>query len=219
MQTFDTPTPIAVVVDVPAGRLRLVAADRTDATVDIRPADPSRARDVTAAERTTAELQDGALRVSAPVRHELLGPSGTVEVTVQLPAGSQVQAVGPVTVHGTGRLGEVTVRGAVGTITLDEVAAAHLDTAAGDITIEHLTGAAEISTAQGDIRVTEARHGSLVLSTRLGDITVGAASGVSAALDAGTTVGRISDALKNDGTPVLGIRATTTQGDITAHSL
>ena len=40
------------------------------------------------------------------------------------------------------------------------------------------------------------------------------------ALDAGTTVGRIRNALRNtDGTPGLNIRATTTVGDITARSL
>ncbi|NUS03674.1 MAG: hypothetical protein HOV97_14055, partial [Nonomuraea sp.] len=48
---------------------------------------------------------------------------------------------------------------------------------------------------------------------------VGAAAGVSAVLDAGTGQGRISNALKNDGTAELDIRATTSSGDITARSL
>ena len=62
-------------------------------------------------------------------------------------------------------------------------------------------------------------HGTVVLRTQSGDITVGAAAGVSAALDAGTTHGRISNALKNDGSTELDIRATTSDGDITARSL
>jgi hypothetical protein len=53
----------------------------------------------------------------------------------------------------------------------------------------------------------------------MGDITVGAAAGVSASLDAGTGHGRVSNALKNDGTTGLDIRATTNHGDITARSL
>ncbi|MFD1496392.1 DUF4097 family beta strand repeat-containing protein, partial [Streptosporangium lutulentum] len=76
-----------------------------------------------------------------------------------------------------------------------------------------------ISTARGDIRITEAMGGTVVLRTQSGDISVGAAAGVSAALDAGTSYGRITNALKNDGTAVLDIRATTSSGDITARSL
>jgi hypothetical protein len=62
-------------------------------------------------------------------------------------------------------------------------------------------------------------RGTVVLRTQSGDISVAAASGVSAALDAGTGYGRISNTLKNDGTAELDIRATTLQGDITARSL
>jgi hypothetical protein len=62
-------------------------------------------------------------------------------------------------------------------------------------------------------------RGTVVLRTQSGDISVAAAAGVSAALDAGTGYGRISNALKNDGTAELDIRATTSHGDITARSL
>lgn len=73
---------------------------------------------------------------------------------------------------------------------------------------------------QGDIRIDEAVGGVLELATQSGDVTVGAAAGVSAALDAGTTLGRISNSLKNSaGAADLTIKVTTTQGDIDAHSL
>ena len=73
---------------------------------------------------------------------------------------------------------------------------------------------------RGDIAVTEAARGTVVLSTQAGAVTVGAAAGVSATLDAGTTLGWISNALQNaGGTPGLNIHATTTVGDITARSL
>jgi hypothetical protein len=62
-------------------------------------------------------------------------------------------------------------------------------------------------------------RGTVVLRTQSGDISVGAAAGVSATLDAGTDYGRVSNALKNDGTAELDIRATTSHGDITARSL
>ena len=58
-----------------------------------------------------------------------------------------------------------------------------------------------------------------MLRTQSGNITVAAATGVSASLNAGTTHGRISNALKNNGTAELDIHATTSNGDITARSL
>ena len=80
-------------------------------------------------------------------------------------------------------------------------------------------GPAEITTARGDIRVAEAVRGTVVLRTQTGGISIGAATGVSARLDAGTTFGRISNALTNNGTVELDIHATTAKGDIVAHSL
>lgn len=89
----------------------------------------------------------------------------------------------------------------------------------GDVEVGRLGGPAQISTARGDIRITEALRGTLTLRTQSGDITVTAAAGVSAALDAGTTHGRVSNALTNNGTTELDIHATTSHGDITARSL
>ncbi|MEU4746003.1 hypothetical protein AB0G02_36845, partial [Actinosynnema sp. NPDC023658] len=68
--------------------------------------------------------------------------------------------------------------------------------------------------------ITEATHGKIVLRTQAGNITIHAATGIPATLDAGTTHGRINNALKNTGGVTgLDIHATTTQGDITARSL
>ncbi|MFF2779683.1 hypothetical protein ACFVU3_32885, partial [Streptomyces sp. NPDC058052] len=66
MQTFATTAPIAAVVTVPAGHLRFIAADRADATVEVRPATAGRSRDMKAAEETTVSFADGVLRIAAP---------------------------------------------------------------------------------------------------------------------------------------------------------
>lgn len=220
MQTFDTHAAVSAVLAVPAGRVRLVAADRTDAAVEVWPADASKRRDVTAAERTTVEHRDGTLRVTTPSRSDHLGPTGAVRVTVHLPAGSRVQAtVAAADVRGVGRLGDVTVEAAQGAITLDEVASARLTTLAGDVSIGRLGGGAQISTAAGDITITEAAGGVVTLTTQAGDVSVGAARGVSASLDAGTGHGRIRNALTAGGAIELEIRATTAHGDVTARSL
>lgn len=85
--------------------------------------------------------------------------------------------------------------------------------------VGRLNGSADISTARGDIRISEAAHGTVVLRTQSGDISVTAADGVSATLDAETGRGRVHNALRNDGTAALDIRATTAHGDISARSL
>ncbi|CAM5654904.1 Putative adhesin domain-containing protein OS=Streptomyces aurantiogriseus OX=66870 GN=GCM10010251_81660 PE=4 SV=1 [Streptomyces aurantiogriseus] len=224
MHTFATPAPIAAVLDIQAGRVQVIAADRADTAVEVRPTDPSKGRDVKLAEQTTVDYADGVLRITATaaVKNRILGPSGSVEVTVQLPAGSRIEAkTAGAEFRGVGRLGDVAVEGALGQVKLDETAGARLDVLAGDVSVGRLGGSAEISTQQGDIRIDEAVRGTLTLSTQQGQISVGAARGVSASLDAGTSYGRINNALKNtDGADAdLNIHATTAYGDITARSL
>ncbi|MFJ6052551.1 DUF4097 family beta strand repeat-containing protein [Streptomyces sp. NPDC092307] len=222
MQKFATTAPIAAVLDIPAGLIRFIAADRADTTVEILPADTSKSRDVKAAEQTTAEYKDGVLRITAAAaENKLVGHPGSVEITVQLPAGSSIEAKTAATeFRGTGRLGDVTLESAQATIELEETAGAHLTLLAGNISVGRLTGAARISTHKGDLHIAEAVHGTVELTTQAGDITVGAARGVSATLDAGTAYGRVHNTLDNtDGAAAgLNIRATTSYGDITARS-
>ncbi|MFH8869766.1 DUF4097 family beta strand repeat-containing protein [Streptomyces griseus] len=221
MQKFDTTAPVTAVLDIPAGRVQFIAADRTDVTVEVRPADSARNRDVKAADRIEVTHGDGVLRIAAPAGgSRILGDSGSVEVTVQLPAGSHVEArSGAAELRGVGRLGDVAFDGAYRRIKIDEAASLRLTAVEGDVEIGRLGGPAEVSTARGDIRIAEATRGTVVLRTQSGDISVTAAAGVSAALDAGTDHGRVSNALKNDGTAELDIRATTSHGDITARGL
>ncbi|GAA0478680.1 hypothetical protein Ade02nite_40770 [Paractinoplanes deccanensis] len=220
MQNFDTPAAITAILDIPAGDVRFIAADRADTTVEVRPADAAKSRDVKIAEQTRVEYADGVLRIVAEAKNQLLGATGSIEVTVQLPAGSRVEAKAAAAgFRGVGRLGDVVFEGAQGDIKVDEAASLRVTTASGDVTVGRLTGPAEITTAKGDIHLTEAVRGKAVLRTQAGSITVDAARGTSAALDATTGHGRISNSLKNDGTTELDIHATTAYGDIVARSL
>lgn len=222
MQKFDTPAPVSAVLDIPAGRIQFIAADRTDTTVEIRPANPGKNRDVKAAEQTEIAYADGVLHVRGPQpKNRIIGSTGSIEVTVQLPAGSRVEAkAAAAEFRGVGRLGDVAFDGGYGQVKLDEADTVRLTGHDADITVGRLNGSGEISTQRGSLNITEATHGTLTLTTQQGDVTVGAARGVSAALDAGTSYGRIRNTLKNsDGTPALTIKATVAQGDITARSL
>jgi len=223
MHKFDTPAPVSAVLDIPAGRIRFIAADRADTTVEVLPADASKGRDVKAAEQTTVEYRDGVLRIgTSPEKNRILGASGSLEVTVQVPAGSCIEAkAASAEFRGVGRLGDVAFEGAQGSVKLDEAASARLTLLAGDVSVGRLGGPAEISTQKGDIHIAEAVRGTVVLRTESGEVSVGAAPGVSAALDAGTTYGRIHNSLRNtDGAAAgLNIHATTAYGDIAARSL
>ncbi|MFI6005797.1 DUF4097 family beta strand repeat-containing protein [Streptomyces sp. NPDC051366] len=222
MQKFDTPAPISTVLDIPAGHIRFIAADRDNTTVEILPANASKSRDVKAAEEITVTYTDGVLRIeAAPAKNRVLGSSGSVEVTVQLPAGSRVEAkAASAELRGVGRLGDVSFEGAQATVKIDEAASARLTLMSGDVSVGRLGGDAQISTQKGDLHIAEAMRGTVTLRTEAGEITVVAARGVSAALDAGTTYGRINNALQNTGgTPDLNIHASTSYGNITARSL
>lgn len=222
MQKFDTPAAITAVLDIPAGRVQFIAAERADTVVEVLPTDPGKSRDVKVAEQTEVEYRDGVLRIEAKAKNQYLGPAGTIEVTVQLPAGSRIEAkAASADFRAVGRFGDVAYESSHGSVKIDEAASARLTIVAGDVTVDRLNGPAEISTSKGDIRVTEAVRGKVVLRTEAGDVSVGAAAGVSASLDAGTSYGRIQNTLKNaEGAGAeLDIHATTAYGDIVARSL
>lgn len=222
MQKFETPAQVTAVLDIAAGRIQFIGADRADTTVEVRPSNASKSRDVKAAEQTRVEYADGVLRITGPeAKNQILGASGSVEVTVQLPAGSRIEArAAAADLRGVGRLGDVTFESAQGSVKLDEAGSVRLTLQSGDVSVGRLGGPAEISTQKGDLRITEAARGKVTLRTEHGEISVGAARDVSASLDAGSSYGRIHNALQNaDGVVALEIHATTSYGDITARSL
>ena len=112
------------------------------------------------AEQTTVDYRDGVLRIDAPAaRNQYLGPSGSVEVTVQLPTGSRIEGKAAFAeFRGVGRFGDVALE-AYGVVKIDEVASTRLTAYAGDVEVGRLSGPAEISTQQGDIQIDESMHG------------------------------------------------------------
>ncbi|MET9361709.1 DUF4097 family beta strand repeat-containing protein [Streptomyces sp. NPDC006632] len=222
MQKYDTTTPVTAVLALPAGRVQIIASDQSRVTVDVRPADAAKSRDVKAAEQTTVVHADGVLRVEGPTKNQYFGSSGSLDVTLELPVGSRVEAAaGSAEFRTVGRLGDVVFDGAHGTVQLDETAALRLTVHAADVSVGRLAGDSEIKVSAGDIQIAEALHGALTLRTESGNITVGAARGANATLDAGTSTGRVHNALNNTegSAAALTIHATTSHGDITARSL
>ena len=76
MPMFDTPEPIHASVELGVGDVRIVAGERADTVVEVRPSHPGRRDDVQAAEQTRVELTGGRLLVTAPRRWKRWSPFG-----------------------------------------------------------------------------------------------------------------------------------------------
>ncbi|MDV6011015.1 DUF4097 family beta strand repeat-containing protein [Haloechinothrix sp. LS1_15] len=184
MPHFDTPEPITATVELMLGDLHVIASDRQDTVVAVNPTDRSREVDVTAAEQTEIEHEAGRVLVRVPKPRGLgkfLGPgrnSGSVDVVIELPAGSHVScdtAVADVRIDG--QLGEVRIATDVGAIRIDRAGPLHAETSTGNVTIDHVIGHTMIKAA-GEIAVNQidgpAEINNLNGSTWVGEVTGGA---------------------------------------------
>jgi DUF4097 and DUF4098 domain-containing protein YvlB len=158
MPTFETPEPISVTIAMLVGDLRIAASDRTDTVVVVSPSDSSKESDVKAAEQTRVEFAEGRLLIKAPKSWRHYSPFGgreSIDVAIQLPAGSRVEAEAAVAdFRCDGRLGECRFTTSVGNIRLDETGPLHLSTNAGSLTVDHVAGRAEV-TGTGQVHIGE----------------------------------------------------------------
>ncbi|MFF5033698.1 DUF4097 family beta strand repeat-containing protein [Nocardia salmonicida] len=183
MPTFQTSQPIAVTVDVACGDVTVVAADRADAVVDVRPADASSKADVRAAEQIQVEFAGGKLTVESPRKWKAFTPFGgnpTVSVTVEVPIGSVLDAT-----VAMGRL-----------VSVGEFDRCELEVSAGDIVVERPGGSVTAKTAKGNIRVDEAARGVLRLETSMGDLEVGIRPGSAARLETNALHGSVQNRME-----------------------
>jgi len=180
MPTFNTPEPISLTVEFGVGDLRIVASDRTDTTVEVRPSDPAKQADVTAAEQTRVEYAGGRLLIKAPKnwrQYTFRGGGESIDVQVELPAGSQLRGeTGVAALHCQGRLGECRYKTGVGDLQVDQAGAVQLRTGVGDITVEQADGDAELTTGSGSLRI-DGIGGAAVVKNSNGDTWIGRVTG------------------------------------------
>lgn len=180
MPNYDTPEPISVTLELSVANLRIAASDRADTVVEIRPGDEADANDVKAAARVRADYANGTLQVTGPRAPRFIGPSrrsGTVDVSIELPSGSQISAdVQMGDFRGTGRLGECLVKTGGGTAWLEQAGPLSLRTAAGHVTAGTIAGDAAISTGMGKVELGEV-SGTATIKTSNGGVTVGEVTG------------------------------------------
>jgi len=191
MPTFTTPGPISATVGLIAGDIRIIATDRADTFVEIRPRDTGNDLDVKTAEQTRVDFTDGRLTVKSPKPLQVFfsSKSATVDVTLELPAGSQVRGTtshgdvyaegrlgdchfrtydGDIGLYETGRLTATTLNGQ---ITADRVAGDATVTGSGDVQLVEVTGVAAVKNLNGPTWIGQA-GGSVSVNSAHGDVVI-----------------------------------------------
>ncbi|GGL20962.1 DUF4097 family beta strand repeat-containing protein [Nocardia jinanensis] len=183
MPTYQTPDPIAVTVDVLSGEVVVIASERTDTVVTVRPSDASKKGDTRAAQQTRVAFAAGALTVTTPKDWRTYTPFGgnpSIEVTIEVPTGSRLK--------GTAAVGRLLGTGGLGRC--------ELEVAAGDIIVEDPRDSVIAKVAQGDIRVREAARGELRLETSTGELEVGISAGSAAQLELNALDGTVRNEMQ-----------------------
>lgn len=208
MPKFETPEPITATVEISAGSVRLLASDRDDTVVDVRPRDESRSHDVRAAEAVRVDFSNGTLSVSSQ-RGFSFPRRGAVVVDIALPSGSRLNAsTASASVVADGRYADCRLASASGDLRVVSVTGnLKADSASGDIAVDDVGGSASISTASGDALIgdldgdlkfraasgsltVKRLHGGVSTQTASGDVTV--ATAVAGNLSAQTSSGAVT---------------------------
>jgi hypothetical protein len=205
MTSYQTPEPIDIAIDLPFGRLDVIASDRADTVVTVEPSNPGRAQDVRGAQETKVQFDGGRVTIAAPRRFSLIGPSESIDIRVEAPAGSRLTADLSGPVRATGRLGATRIKASLGPVDLDTTADLQVDAAHGGVTVRAVEGHADIKASHGSVRfgsvsgdaLVKALHGNILVeqsgtafdaSLSYGDLEVERATGT---VIAKTSFGRV----------------------------
>jgi len=180
LSNFNTPSPIAVALDLYVADVRFAVSDRADTIVEVSPSDPNKAADVKAAENTRVEYDDATRTLSIVSRKPLnrfvnfsSKRPESINVVIQLPTDSDVRGEADLgDFQADGVLGNVVFKTDFGAIHLAETGPLNLRSGFGAITVEGVSGSAEVRTGSGDIRV-GAVDGTAEVSNDNGKVRVG----------------------------------------------
>ncbi len=176
MPTFETPQPIAISVDLFLGHVEIIASDRADTVVEIRPSDAAKKDDVRAAQETEVDYAAGNLTVKGPRGWKMYAPprawrNPSIDVTIEAPAGSRLRGTSQMCRFlVTGELGECELKTSIGDLQLEEAGPLELHTS-GNITVDRVVSRANISTCTGIVRIRQI-NGSAVVKNSNGDSAI-----------------------------------------------
>jgi hypothetical protein len=246
-ETFQTPGPVRLQIQIPAGDVDVQTGDVEETIVELE----VRGRDAEELEQE-ARIEarprgDGFEVVVEASRGRGLGlfrRNGHYRVDVTVPHDAELNAeLASADIRGRGRYAEVALSVASGDVELEQVAGqAKVDTASGDVQIDRV-GSAKVNSASGDVQIDEAANdvevntasgdidlrsvtrGEIRLNSASGDIDVGIAKGSRLWVDAQSLSGDTSSELElesgepvqTDEGPLIELRAVTMSGDISVR--
>jgi len=169
---------VDLVISLQVGAIDVVAGDRTDTVVTVSATNPAKATDRRGAEETTVDFDGQRLTVTAPKpRFSFVGPSESVDLIVELPAGSRLTAkIAVGAVRTVGRLGATRIKSSTGPVELDTTGDLWLRAGHGNTTLGRADGSIEITADHGQIRVA-AVTGDAILKASHGTVLIGESGG------------------------------------------
>lgn len=181
--SFDTPSAITVVLDLYVADVRVVASERANTVVEVRPSDPGKASDIKAVENTRVEY-DAATRTLSLVTRKPRGRFAnfsrrpeSIDVAIHLPTDSDVRGEADLGDYRTeGLLGTVALKTGLGAVRVAESGALTVHTGHGEITVAGASGSAEVHSGSGAIRIGSV-DGTADVSVRNGTIRFGVVTG------------------------------------------
>lgn len=178
MPTFATPEPIDLAVTLQVGELEVIAGTSGDTVVTVSPTNPSKAVDRRGAEETRVDFDGQRLTVLGPKpRFSVIGPTESVDVRVELPAGSRLTAeIAVGGLRSSGRLGATRVKSSMGPVELDATGDLWLRAGHGNATLAAASGGIDMTADHGQIRVGTVA-GDAILKASHGSVTVGESGG------------------------------------------
>ncbi|MGI5127857.1 hypothetical protein ACQEVB_13690 [Pseudonocardia sp. CA-107938] len=170
MATFDTPDPITATITTAGARVRIAAGERTDTLVRVEPVNRASRKDVQVAARTKVDFADGALTVKTTRSGER---TGSVAITVELPAGSDlVLNTAWTEVLATGTLGDCALGIGSGQVQLDRVAALRGSLGSGGLEVGHVAGSTALEGGAAGLRI-GAAEGTVRYRGTSGEVWIG----------------------------------------------
>lgn len=185
LRTFDTPRPICLRVDQVSGRLEVEATGQGNTEVRITAVHPDADGAAEYVSQARVDLDGDTVRVQLPHAHPRRRQHPPVLTRVVVPAGSDVDLRAGVTTMTTdGPLGDVSVKSASGTVTVDHAHDVTVRTAAGDVEVGQATGRVSVKSASSRVAVGRAHGlevkgaaGEVHVVRLTGDVTIQTAAG------------------------------------------
>jgi hypothetical protein len=177
MQSFQTPAPARLRVEIPKGRIRIIAEETGVTRVELT----ANRGDATAQEWIAeAEIAQSGDEIVVRVRKtglRLFDFGGGIDAEIHVPLGSGASlSTGAGRIETAGRLGEVSAESGSGSITLDDCAEARARTGSGNIVIGAVAGSVKAKTGSG--RITAGKVGAnATINTGSGSAELAGAAG------------------------------------------